>query len=86
MKFYVLMRVTTKQIEILIQSAKSDGASADRISALEKMLEKRRSLKSIKAPCTDEYMVEEMDEEGKKVVYYSTAPLSKKSKAYLDKY
>lgn len=80
------MRVTTKQIETLIQSAKINGASLDRISALEKMLEKRNSLKSAKSLSADDYMVEEIDQQGRQAVYYSTVPLSSKSKAYLDKY
>jgi uncharacterized Fe-S center protein len=85
-RLYNFMRVTTKQIELLLQSAKANGASADRIIALEKMLQKRNSLKSIKAFTVDDYMVEEIDEQGRKTVYYSTSPLSKKTRAYLDQY
>ncbi len=80
------MRVTNKQIEVLIESARLEGASAERIAALEKMLSKRNSLKNIKTLSTDDYMIKEVDDQGKAVVYYSTVPLSEKSKAFLDKY
>ncbi len=79
------MRVTNKQIEVLIESAKVQGASAKRIAALEKMLSKRNSLKNVKNPSANDYVIEQADDQGNTIVYYSTVPLSEKSKDYLDK-
>jgi hypothetical protein len=79
------MRVTTKQIKDLIESEKQSGASKERIASLEQVLATRNSLKSVNYSSADAYMIEKIDDQGKKVVYYSTVPLSDKNRAYLDK-
>jgi hypothetical protein len=84
-KLRVRMRVTTKQIKDLIESEKRNGATKERIASLEQVLATRNSLKNVSSSATDAYMTEKVDDHGKKVVYYSTVPLSDKDRAYLDK-
>jgi hypothetical protein len=79
------MRVTIKHIQDLIQSAKLAGADKKHLALLENCLEEKQALssRSDKSNATS-YTSESVDDRGRKVVFYSTAPLSDDDKSYFD--
>lgn len=83
------MKVTTKQIRNLIKSARDAGANPGRIASLEAILDERHAsrseMRSANGLEPNPYTVEKTDEQGKKVIYYSTVPLSDEDMAYLEK-
>lgn len=79
------MRVTIKQIQDLIQSAKLAGSDKKHLELLENCLEEKQALKSkINKSGNNSYTSESIDDKGRKVVFYSTSPLSDEDKSYFD--
>jgi hypothetical protein len=79
------MRVNSKHIQDLIQSAKLAGANKEHLAVLESYLEEKQALGSKhNAPCTSTYVSQEIDNEGRKITIYSTAPISDRDKSYFE--
>jgi hypothetical protein len=79
------MRVTSKHIQDLIQSAKLAGANKEHLALLEGYLEEKQALGSKhNAPCPSTYVSHEIDSEGRKTTIYSTAPISDRDKSYFE--
>jgi hypothetical protein len=79
------MRVTSKHIQDLIESAKSAGANKEHLAVLEGYLEEQQALGSKHNDSgTSTYVTQETDNEGRKVIFYSTAPISDRDKSYFE--
>lgn len=78
------MRLTVKYIEGLIEEAKKVGADPDRLADLEKFLS-RQSLETQNQIDEGYTFEEELDSEGGKVTFYSTAPISHQDRSYFEK-
>lgn len=79
------MRVTSKHIQDLIQSAKLAGPNKEHLAVLEGYLEEQQVLGSKhNAPCPSKHVSHEIDSEGRKTTIYSTAPISDRDKSYFD--
>jgi hypothetical protein len=82
------MRLTIQHIENLIEEAKNKGANMEHLHKLEMLLDKKQVLASRKPNATGsvgkDYVYEETDKDGNKVVYYSTSPITEKDKLYFD--
>jgi hypothetical protein len=76
------MRLTVQYIENLIEEAKKVGANPERLAELEKYVS-RQALENHNG--IDEcYTFEELGDDGNKVTFYSTAPISPKDRSYFE--
>jgi hypothetical protein len=78
------MRLTAQYIENLIEEAKKVGANPERLAELEKY-GSRQALENHNGIDESYTFEEDLDAEGNKVTYYSTAPTSPKDRSYFEK-
>lgn len=78
------MRLTVQYIENLIVKAKKVGANPERLAELEKYVS-RQALENHHGIDECYTFEEDLDAEGNKATYYSTAPMSPKDRSYFEK-
>lgn len=79
------MKVTVQHIKNLIERARVEGADSKRLADLEQYLKEQESLSSVQSVKAENYTAEELDNQGNRVTFYSTAPMSAKDKSYFER-
>jgi hypothetical protein len=78
------MRLTVPYIKNLIEEAKKVGANTERLAELEKYVS-RQALGNHNGIDECYTFEEDLNSDGSKVTFYSTAPTSRKDRSYFEK-